>query len=298
MISDQQGKQTAAASCDGWVADRGGAGDARTNSAAFQLGFGQRQLLQRIIETQVVPRLLIAGAVVSMTGTEPALISNPDLSSKIGEFAELVVNQNADAAIDYFNLLKAQGSSVEELFQDLLAPTALRLGELWDEDINDFLDVTRGLATIQGLVHNFGEEFVAAARQPIANKRALLLPIPGEQHTLGISIVGQYFWREGWRVWSGPPHSHEEITDLVAGQWFDLIGLSASDVSDPKSLARAIGEIRKASHNRDVVILVGGHIFNQFPDLVREVGGDATATDGRQALLISNHRLGKGLGRD
>lgn len=293
MTDEQQFNQRDSVSCADWNRGRQGSCRSNSNSATLQLGFRQRQLLQSIIETKVIPRLLVAGAAVPIPDAIVPLISKSELAAKIGEFSELVVNQNGDAAIAYFNALRAQGSSVEALFQDLLIPTAVRLGELWEEDINDFFDVTRGLTTLQGLVHNFGEHFVAAGRHSIANKRALLLPVPGEQHGLGISIVSQYFWRAGWRVWGGPPHSHDEIIDLAADQWFDLIGLSASAVNDSGSLARAIREIRKASRNRDVMILVGGHVFNQFPELVREVGGDATAADGHQAVLITNQKLGK-----
>ena len=66
------------------------------------------------------------------------------LAERVGHFSELAVNRDAHESIAYFSALRAQGASIESLFQDLLAPTARRLGELWDEEINDFIDVTRG----------------------------------------------------------------------------------------------------------------------------------------------------------
>ena len=68
------------------------------------------------------------------------------LANNVGEFAEIVMSRDASAAVAYFEARRAEGASIESLFEVLLAPTARRLGELWDEDINDFLDVTRGFS--------------------------------------------------------------------------------------------------------------------------------------------------------
>jgi methanogenic corrinoid protein MtbC1 len=49
-------------------------------------------------------------------------------------------------------------------------------------------------------------------------------------------------------------------------------------------LAVTIEKVREASLNPDLRILVGGHAFISEPDLAREVGADAMATDGQDAV--------------
>ena len=246
---------------------------------------GERQtILEKIIENQIIPRLLLANpqplGLVPGTGNAVAL----KLADNVGEFAEIVINRDATAAVAYFLALRAAGASIETLFQDLLAPAARRLGELWDEDINDFIDVTRGFTHLHEIVREFSDEFRDEGRRPAVNRRALLMPVPTEQHIFGIALIGEQFRREGWRVWGGPPKSLDEILELVDGQWFDIVGLSSSQVSDPARLESEIRAIRQASHNDDIKVLVGGAVFAASPKLARDLGADATAIDGRQAV--------------
>lgn len=260
---------------------------------------GERQtILEKIIENQIIPRLLLANpqplGLATASGNAVAL----RLADNVGEFAEIVINRDASAAVAYFLALRAEGASIETLFQDLLAPAARRLGELWDEDINDFIDVTRGFMHLHQIVREFSDEFREEGRRPAVNRRALLMPVPTEQHIFGIALIGEQFRREGWRVWGGPPKSLDEILELVDGQWFDIVGLSSSQVSDPARLETEIRAIRQASHNDDIKVLVGGAVFATSPKLARDLGADATAIDGRQAVdqvtkLISSGKTSK-----
>lgn len=248
--------------------------------------------LANIIETNIIPRLLLANRREFAISPPLSDLAAVILSERVGEFSELVVNRDAGASIAYFQKLRGEGVSVEALFQDLLAPTARRLGELWDEDINDFMDVTRGMGHLQQLVHVFSSEFCAESREPISNRRALMMTLPGEQHTLGLSLINEHFRREGWRVWSGPSQSIGDIVTLAEGQYFEVVGFSASILTDPTLLADQISTIREASLNQHVRIFIGGHPFSENPDLVLAVGADATATDGREALLQVSRLIG------
>ena len=238
-----------------------------------------------VIEKEVIPRLLLANSpelaiLPPVTGPTAA-----KFAERVGELSEIVVNGDTKASIAYVEALRQEGVSIEGIFQDLLAPTARRLGELWDEDINNFLDVTIGIGHLQHIVRAFGSEFGDEISKPVTCKRALLMTLPGEQHTFGISLLREHFLREGWRAWYGPSHSFDDIVELVGSQWFDMVGLSASVVDRPEILAGKIREIRVASINKGIRIMAGGYAFNAMPDLVQEVGADATAFDGLQALL-------------
>lgn len=269
--------------CEDWATARPPEGQVSSARVADLKAKRRLAILERIVSDHIVPRLLLADR-VAMPLAAPGP-DHPHLSTVVNEFADLVIKRDAKASVQFFADLRDQGLSVETLFQDLLAPAARRLGELWDEDINDFMDVTQGVITLQIIVHEFSSEVQREARTVVANRRALLLPVPGEQHTLGVALVGEYFRREGWRVWGGPPRSTEEIVELVSGQWFDVVGLSASRLSDPASVEAQINALRQASHNSEVRVLVGGQVFASAPELASAIGADATAVDGRQAML-------------
>lgn len=245
----------------------------------------KQKLLADVIENEVIPRLLLANSPELAIAPPVTDAMAAKLAERVGEFSEIVVNRDAKTSVAYVETLRQEGASIEGIFQDLLAPTARRLGELWDEDINDFLDVTIGIGHLQHIVRAFGSEFGKEISKPATCKRALFMPLPGEQHTFGVSLLREHFLREGWRVWCGPSQSFDDIVELVKSQWFDMVGLSASIVEEPEVLAGKIREIREASINKGIHILAGGHAFNTIPGLVQAVGANSTASDGRQALL-------------
>ncbi len=262
MPSPKALEQQSPSSCSDWPLQSDWE---QTNGAAspFQDGLSHRQLavLEKLIENSIVPRLLFGSrtAFHSVISDEQASIAVT--VENVGELAELVTKQDAAASIAYFETLRAGGASVETLFQDLLVPVARRLGELWDEDINDFMDVTRGAGQLQQIVREYSEAFHREARQPVANRRMLLMTMPGEQHTLGISMIGEHFRRAGWQVWGGPPRTKNDILELVEAQWFDVIGLSLSRVPNSTIIASDIAQIRQASMNKGVIVQIGGRPF-------------------------------------
>jgi MerR family transcriptional regulator, light-induced transcriptional regulator len=248
--------------------------------------------LARVIETKVIPRMLLARRQNGFKAPLDDAETGAKLHDMIGEFADLVIDPDGTRARSYFQDLITKGSSVETLFQDLIGPTALRLGELWDEDINSMLDVTQGLGHLQRLVRTFAPDLRQKSTELPSSHRALLIALPGETHTLGISLVEEYFRREGWSVWGGPLPSMEELVALISTMWFDMIGLSAARLQDPEKLAFDIRILRGASRNRNVAIMVGGWPFLQHPELAFQVGADATGADGPQAVAQIRTLLG------
>ncbi len=274
------------ADCRHWPAESGSVADGRSQqSLSVPLTSEQLGLLERLIANTVVPRLLLGSRTGSEAQASALRTLTPVTMEHVGEFAELVISRDISESTRYFDALRANGATVEVLFQDLLAPVARRLGELWEEDINDFIDVTRGVAQLQQIVRDYSVAFHSEARQPIANRRALLMPMPGEQHNFGIAVVGEHFRRAGWHVWGGPPRSLDDVLELVGGQWFDVIGLSVGRLDDPAKVSADIARIRQRSLNRSALVQIGGKPFTDNPALVASVGADATAIDGRQAVL-------------
>ncbi len=268
------------------------------NDAASDDGVdSQRAGLARIISARVIPRLLLAhGQTQNNRGFKAPtvrLTKDYHLNERVGEFADLVVNRDGAVATTYFKDMLDDGASIEALFEDLLGPTARRLGELWDDDINTMFDVAQGLGQLQHIVRTFSPEFQNQRSSHVANRKALLMPLPGETHVFGIGLIEQYFRREGWHVWAGPPATMAETVALVGNMWFDMIGFSVSRVPNPEKLSREIRIIRKAARNRNVAIMVGGAAFLKDPSLSALIGADGTASDGPAAIRQITAMIGQ-----
>jgi methanogenic corrinoid protein MtbC1 len=246
-----------------------------------QLDFSQRARLTRTVETQVIPRLLMAHRGVQspssggMIGTDFSAIE----SSVITQFTELVRNSSEAQAFAFAEQLRKGGVSVEEVYLDLLAPTARELGDMWLNDRCSFAEVTMGLWRLQQLLRRLSPAFYSEVEQTLCGQSALLVPVPGEQHTFGLSMVAEFFRRAGWDTINCPVSTQDELLAMVNNQWFAIAGLSVAGESQLDGLTKAIHGIRRNSRNRHIGIMVGGPIFEEHPDLVHRVGADATAAD-------------------
>jgi methanogenic corrinoid protein MtbC1 len=242
-----------------------------------------RAMLGRTIEAEVIPRLMMAHRGFSYSEAPPSSLHIT--SEDISELARIVVEHDTSVASSYIDALRNQGVPIDSIFVELMAPTARLLGEMWKSDQCCFTDVTVGMARLQQIVHELSPEFEREAAQAFDGRRILLLTMPGEQHTLGLMIVEEYFRRYGWDCCSSAPKDVRDMTRLIRGQHFDVVGISVGWGALLESIASAIQAMRRASKNKSVVVLVGGNIFLENPAFVSRVGADGTAEDGRQAIL-------------
>ena len=247
--------------------------------------------LTRTIEVEVIPRLVLARRAAAECGPAPAIVVSPPLVLDVGEFTGIILARDAAAACSYAEDMRARGSSVEDLYLDLLAPTARRLGDLWTADSVDFVEVTIGLGRLQQVLREFSPAFHGEVVARSHGRRILMVPAAGEQHTFGLVMVSEFFRRAGWSVWRGLGETNDELVDLVRHEWFAVVGFSVGCETRLDVLAAAIRAVRRASRNRAIGVMVGGPIFVEHPELVAMVGADTTAADARQAALQAENLL-------
>ena len=242
-------------------------------------------LLTQTIEQEIVPRLVLARSAAPDQPVLPPPGTPPVCDDEVNELARLATDRDPTAASGLVASVLARGTTMETLYLDLLAPAARRLGELWSEDACDFTQVTMGVWCLHQLLRETGNDLPDPLLRRENDRRVLLVPVPGEQHTFGLAMVASFFRRAGWTVWSEPLASSNDLIGIVRNEWFSVIGFSLSCASRMEALATHIRRVRRASRNPAVGILVGGQIFVERPELVVMVGADATAIDGRQACL-------------
>lgn len=194
----------------------------------------------------------------------------------------------AEAAV---RAMLARGVAAEQLYLELFAPAAARLGALWDEDACDFLQVTDALGRIQRVLRLLEPRWLTPAPGRSRVGRALLACPPGEQHTLGLFIVADFFARDGWDVLVGPPLDRLGLHDAVAEQHLDVVGFSVGCATRLPRLAHEIALLRKASRNPGLLVLVGGSPFAEDPSLAARIGADGTAGRADEAPRLARALL-------
>jgi len=240
--------------------------------------------LVRTIEGEIVPRLVLARRV--STAQEPGNLrhSRPPDACDVTELVRLLLSHDTGVGSAYVETVRQRGVSLEVICLDLLAPAARELGLLWEEDECDFMQVTVGLCRLHQVLRDLSPAFGIEDLDREADRRILLSPYPGDQHTFGITVVAQFLRRAGWDVWHEFPRNNPELLELTRQNWFAAIGLSVGTEARLDDVAATIHAVRQASRNREVGVLVGGPILVDKPELAATIGADGTAADGRQAV--------------
>lgn len=246
-------------------------------------------ILARTIEREVIPRLLLKlrfdelkqeGA--SRVATFP-VSAPPDIEA----FCRMLIGQEMGALSRHVAEKMRSGTALEAMLLELFAPSARRLGAMWDNDECSFLDVTVGLGKLQQLVRESSETYRANPDPKKLGFRALLTTARSNQHILGLSIVEQLFRNAGWNVLCLPAPEKPVLIEAVQQEWFAVAGISISCDDGAAEIPALIAAIRRASLNRSIIILAGGRYIADNPEKAAALGADLAGDDAKAAIAAS-----------
>jgi len=235
--------------------------------------------LEELVRDRIVPRLMLLhnDATEAVTEFGPG----PD---DIAEFGRLVIGADSSLAAEFAERMRQRGLSSDALFETLLAPTARHLGELWEQDLCDFVEVSVGIGRLQTLLSELSQNQAPA---PDLRRRALLISTQKDQHVFGLDIVASFLRFSGWDTLIEKGLCADDNAQTAAQNWFAVVGVTMSREASFDSVARVIASVRRASLNPAISVMVGGVAFVGRHDLVVRVGADAAANDGPGAALLA-----------
>ena len=268
--------------------------------------------LTMLIEQEIIPRLMAAHASAPVvadsarasarrrrTGALPGAVTSAGApaevapiehgidSDEVATLASLSLQVEADALLDHVDAILARGVSVVGVMVDLLAPTARLLGEYWEEDRCDFVEVTMALWRLHAVVHEIAGRAPDERRRAAGGLRALFASMPGDQHHFGTVLIDELFRRDGWITERMSDADTPDLLRRIGDGWYDLVGLTISCDCHIAPLASTIAAMRNVSRNPRLCVMVGGRVLGLDPDLARRAGADGTARDARLALDVA-----------
>ena len=248
-------------------------------------------LLCNVLTRDVLPRLRGAHPPAGMADPEDGL-SQPAhgqiAPSEIQELYDAVLGRSLVTPDSLISQISARGVVRGEIHEKLLRPVALMLGEGWLLDDCSFFEVSVGMSKLHQSLH---APYARAGRRhagSCGNRTVLLAGAPGEQHLFGLGIIEQAFAEDGWNVTMLAGASWEAVCECLQADHHDLLGVSCAGERLRPNLKSAIDMARFVSTNRDIKVLVGGHLFENDGSLVRGVGADGAACDSVSAIRAAN----------
>jgi len=182
-----------------------------------------------------------------------------------------------------------RGLSRAEIYLEVLAPSQIRLGEMWHEGS---INVAQ-----EHLATTITMEMMDYLRQGMTPRkglgmRAVVTPVEGDQHTIGARMIADFLAMDGWEVFflgNGTPG--KDLAEFVRQRNADLVALSSTLPEFLANAATAAGAIREAN-SPPPKILLGGKALDRTTQGAEELGCDATAGDVLEAVAESRRLVG------
>lgn len=196
-------------------------------------------------------------------------------SGQIDALCDALLSQDASVAIELIERAQQNGAGYDTLCQSYLAAAARRLGEWWDDDRVSFYKVTIAAGGIYAILRIL--RLQRPTPIPDSRRSAIFASLPGDNHTLGITVAADLARDRGWDIELFTGLSHDELVHELEQRETGLIGLSASGKRTLPVLMKLIVALRLS--NPGARIMVCGQIAALDLNLDGFTGADAAAAD-------------------
>ncbi|MEM7076449.1 MAG: cobalamin B12-binding domain-containing protein [Pseudomonadota bacterium] len=221
--------------------------------------------------------------VAGLQTDKPDATGDVTIAENVERLARALIARDRSEGSAICEALLAHGLDTEAFYFTYLAGAARCLGEWWKEDRVSFVDVTVGLGRIHDIVHSLE---VPGRTQCISSglRRAVFVTVPGEEHTLGVTLATDFFRRKGWHVLLLTGLDQDALLKRIKASDASIIGVSAGGAYAAPALQRLLGGVRRV--RPDLHVFVTGGIVEKARDAVVSARPDEIADTIKQAETI------------
>ncbi|MDZ7839493.1 MAG: cobalamin-dependent protein [Gammaproteobacteria bacterium] len=212
-------------------------------------------------------------------GLDPPVYDQPCPSpwEEAEAFREAALAGDRAGAAEVFKLALARSGSLHEAEVHVIQPAMYEIGRLWQENMVSVAQEHLASAIAQTLM---AQAYGLTGPTDTVDRSALFACSAGNQHAIGLRMVADAFEYAGWTVhFLGANTPSAALIQHARAFNPDIIGLSASLPYQLKGVRETVGALRDALGPDCPRIVVGGLVFNQFPELAEAVGAELLGAD-------------------
>jgi methanogenic corrinoid protein MtbC1 len=210
--------------------------------------------------------------------------SRSPLSDVANSYLQALLSVDRNEARRMIHTAIQEGTRVEDVYSYVFEPVQYEVGRLWQMNHISVAQEHYCTATtelIMGELHRDRDEI---DRGPYFFVGTC---VAGGYHSVGIRMVSELLEAAGWKVYfTGANTPASNILDLISQFTINVLGISASTPMDLPQVRKLIKSVRESS-KADTKIMVGGRVFNDFPDLWRKVGADGWEKNAVSAVSMA-----------
>jgi MerR family transcriptional regulator, light-induced transcriptional regulator len=209
-------------------------------------------------------------------------------AAAINTLCDALVSADDQAAGGLVRGARLAGMSADALYFDYIAEAVAMLGARWERDEATVSDVIIGAGRVYGILRELRAVFLSERLPHTLGAEAVFAQVPGEIHTIGVTMAADAMRRRGWEVDLRLGFTHDALVEEIARMQPMMVGLSASTLPQTFALARLIVALRVRCPQ--VWILVAGQIVPLDAHLCELVDADAVAgTLDEAAAALEGH---------
>ncbi len=187
--------------------------------------------------------------------------------------------------------LEAEEAPLIAICQTLVMPISAELGQMWLDDRETFATISLASARLQMLVNHIA---VSHSRNvpSDARRKILFARMPGDNHTLGLTVIAGCFTEEGWVVDGGADLEAGRATlDMIGAGDYAVFGISVGSTARLDDVAAIISKSDGLRRQKKFKIGVGGPAVGGRANAFLDIGADFAACDAREALSLAEEAL-------
>lgn len=227
------------------------------------------------LANEVIRRVLRRNKVLGLKDLEPS-------QEQIEQLAHALISKDEGAGAELVLDAQASEKDIEVVFLLYLASAARLLGEWWNTESVNFVEVAMGASRIYSIMRTSNHLFFPKGK--FSQKSTVFASAPNETHTLGVRMAADLFRKDGWYINLMLRRSHDDLVEDIEQSHHYLIGLSSAGRHSAAAMARLIIALRISKPT--AYIMVSVQIVNDADDIVSVLGADGTANDFETAQAI------------
>lgn len=187
--------------------------------------------------------------------------------------------------------LEAEHAPLIAVCQTLVMPISAELGRMWLDDSETFATISVASARLQMLVNHMAASHSRNTPSD-ARRKILLARMPGEDHTLGLTVIAGCFTEEGWDVDGGADlEAGRTALAMISDGAYSVFGISVGSTARINDVQAVISKTDRLRRQKNFKIGVGGPAVAGRVREFLDIGADFAACDAREALSLAEEAV-------
>ena len=239
--------------------------------------------LHRAVLSEDAVGLLAREAVDRLAGQmRPDAPASPLVPVEV--FCAALLSDNPDAATDLIRREQRDGVPLADVYLVTLTEACRHLGRMWEEDRLSFLQMSLAAGRVFAILRHLRRQIDLPYGPAAPGHEALFATVPGEEHSIGVTLAADLFRSRGWEVELVTGLDHDALLARIGARRSRIIGLSASHPAMLVPLARLVVALRILRPEARIVVC--GHVVAEVPDLNALIRADAVLHDDEDMVAL------------